>query len=191
VDLRGEVPAASSFLNVLKMTKTPQDWSNIPPLLEGLHNTGFKSRPNYKSLMVKEAEKANMFHVVIQCLQQVETSGFSMKDRSVRTSVLLAPYHTAKEAGWTEEATQQSLKYLQQVVNQLENPAHLPPPPETPFHRGADDTILMNPLEVAAIRAKNHVGGADEGGIVALYTTRLVAILSRPDAELVSSLQFN
>ncbi|KAF2427513.1 hypothetical protein EJ08DRAFT_699500 [Tothia fuscella] len=184
VILHKDVPSSASFLQVLKLCKTPQDWHNIPPLLEGLNNVKAKDKTAYKVAMIDAAQQAGQLSVVMQCLQQVEVNGFTLKSRTVRTQVLKAIKKAAEDAQWAEEETAKSLKRLQQVVEMLENPAHAAPRAETLLESSLDDTVLSIPLEVAARRAKEHLGGSDLDGLVALYTKRLVSSLSRPDAEL-------
>jgi hypothetical protein len=184
IELTTDVPPQATFLRVLDLTQTPQDWNNILPLLEGLHHS--KPLPgNYQQRFIFAATEAGRISLLLQCLKQAESNGFSLASPVVRLNMFHAIRKTAKDAEWAEEPTQKCLKQAQQVVDLMEEPAHCGGKRVTLNDPRSQPYIIATPLEIAAVRVKNHLGGVDENGLVAKYTTRLLAALEQPGNDLV------
>jgi hypothetical protein len=184
LEVTKDVPHQKSFLRVLDLTKEPQDWKNLPPLLEGLaHGKGIPGQ--YQQRFINAAASAGMLSVVLNCLQQAEYNGLSLKASVVRLSIFQAIRRTAREADWEEEPTQKCLKQVQQVLDLMEEPAHCGQRTVTPCDPRAQPYVIGIPLEIAATRAKNHLGGVDEGELVVTYTKRLLSALEQPGNDLV------
>jgi hypothetical protein len=184
IDITTDIPPQKTFLRVLDLTKESQDWKNLPPLLEGLARV--KGLPaQYQQRFITAAAEADMISVVLNCLRQAEYNGFSLKTPVVRLSMFHAIRKSAREADWEEEATQKCLKQVQQVLDMMEDPAHCGQRVVTPDDPRAQPYVIAIPLEIAAMRAKSHLNGVDEGDLVAAYTTRLLSALEQPGNDLV------
>jgi hypothetical protein len=184
IELTTDVPPQTAFLRVLDLTQTPQDWNNILPLLEGWHHS--KPLPgNYQQRLIVAATEAGRISILLQCLQQAETNGFSLASPVVRLNMFHAIRKTARDAEWAEEPTHKCLKHAQQVVDLMEEPAHCGGKRVTSNDPRAQPYVIGIPLEIAATRVKNHLGGVDEDGLVSTYTTRLLAALEQPGNDLV------
>jgi hypothetical protein len=186
LDVTKDVPRSTSFLRVLDLSTEPQDWRNIPGLLEGFHTaTKGNMKQGWLDKMIRKANENGMLSVVIQCLWQVERNGFTLGIPIVRERILLEIRHNAIKEDWAEEATLKSLKQAQIVLELMEKSGHCGSRIVTDNDPRAEPYVLGVPLELAAARAKNHLGGKDEDGLVALYAKRLVAALGQQKLELV------
>lgn len=180
-----EVPKAAAFLDVLEMTNERQDWRNLPPLLEGLYQTNMKMRPKWLHMLVNKAFTDGMLPVVIQCLQQVKTNGMTLRDEVLREKVMTFIRLNARNQEWSEEATLKSLKQAQQVLELMDEPEHCGNSTVGPEDPRADPSLIGIPLELAAVRAKNHLGGSDKDGVVAMYLARLLPALQQQTTSIV------
>jgi hypothetical protein len=184
INVTKDVPSEKSFLRVLDLTTEPQDWRNMPALIEGLHNVK-KLAPRYQKRFILAAAEAGMVSVLLQCLQQAANNGFSLNLPVVRLNMFHIIRDIARNSDWEEEATQKCLKQIQQVLDFMDDPAHCGEKTIMPDDPRTQPYVIAIPLEIAAMRVTNHLGGVDEGGLVAMYTSRLLAALDQPINHLV------
>ena len=181
-----DIPSAKSFHRVLELSTQSQDWKNIPGVLQGLKvSRGSPPSRGYIDMILK-ANEAGQMATMIQCLRQVEKNGFSLSEPILRRLILCEIRRNAKDADWSQEATHKSLKQVQQVVELMDHPGHCGRNAASANDPRAEPYVIGIPLELAAVRAKNHLGGVDEGGLVSMYTKRLLAAFEQQETELVT-----
>lgn len=65
-----------------------------------------------------------MLPLLIQVLREVEKTQMSLRDREMLNIALLGIRKNAEVSGWDLAATQDSLRYAEEVIAMLENPLH-------------------------------------------------------------------
>ncbi|TKA78137.1 hypothetical protein B0A55_02730 [Friedmanniomyces simplex] len=127
--------------------------------------------------VVRKASNAGRLGSIIQCLQQVEHTGLTLKDDVVLSNVVWALHDLAQRDAWSAEATEKATKWANVVSMLL----------ETGEHGGGKTTRVGDArrrpeviglfLELAAVQAYKHQGGKDVDGKVKMYTERLLACI--------------
>jgi len=196
LDVTKDIPRTTTFLRVLDLSKEPQDWQNIPALLEGFHRSHANIPHAWFEKLIRKANEARMLGVVIRCLEQVERNGFSLNIPIVRESVLLGIRKNAKDAERVGNLTEKSLKQAQTVLELMEKPAHCGSRTVSDLDPRAEPYVIGIPLELAAMRAKNPIDGSyattspfartAPQDMVSLYANRLIVALGQQQTDLSS-----
>jgi hypothetical protein len=185
LDVTKDQPPKKAFLQFFDLAKEPKDWQNLPALLEGWHHARPNLPVNWYPKMILRANQAGMLPIIIQCLWQVESNGFTLSTPIVRHAVFQSIRINAKESGWDKKVTEKSLKQAQTVLELMEKPEHCGSRTVSDSDPRAEPVAIGLPLELAATRAKTQFGGKDEDGLVATYANRLITALSQQKTELV------
>jgi hypothetical protein len=188
LDVTKDQPPKKAFLEFLSLAKEPKDWQNLPALLEGWHHARPNMPADWYSKMVTMANRAGMLPIIIQCLWQVESNGFTMSAPMTRSTIFQSIRINAKESGWEKNVTEKSLKQAQTVLELMEKPAHCGSRIVSDSDPRAEPVAIGLPLELTARRAKTQFKGKDEDGLVATYANRLITALGQQKTELVRHL---
>jgi hypothetical protein len=186
IDVTREMPPRSSFLEVIRLLGTEKkDWQNLPGLLEGYHRSKVRLDNKWLAVAIEKAREAGALSVVMQCLQQVESNGFSLGIPEVREGVLLGLRREAKEAGWDVEGTK-SLKRVEAVLRHMEHKAHCGSRRVTETDPRAEPFVIAVPLELAAQEVLKN-GNVELMSKVEIYSTRLITAIAQQKSEWVCS----
>ena len=173
--------------HVLRLLKTgdPNDWNNLPSLLQGLHMMGKDPSPRVRARIVRMATEREKFGVVLACLNSARNTGLTLKDPEVLEQVIWSLRQVAEDGEWSEEATAKAIKDANDVASQLESDAH-----GSGKHVGKEDPrrspyVLGIFLELAAVYASRFKGGEDIDGKVRAFADRLLSNISE-DKKAVS-----
>ncbi len=154
-----------------------KDWANLPALLIGMKSTGAKMEGGAMGRVVRKANNAGRLGAVIQCLQQVEHTGLTLKDEAVLSHVMWALHDLAQRDAWSAEATEKAMKWASLVGLLLETEEHGGGKTRRAGDSRQRPEVIGVVLELAAVRAYKHQGGKDIDGKVKMYTERLLACI--------------
>ncbi|KAL2164675.1 hypothetical protein VTH06DRAFT_3892 [Thermothelomyces fergusii] len=174
-----DLPSTRGTLKqILPLLKTPADFQNIPPFLEGCVRAKRKvERVDYVRLL-RLAALNGQLQMIMGCVKAAEKTGFRLDNSHVINELVAYIQRPAILSGFGEAETRAALKQVRLVLNILESDEEHRPGPETagafPYHR--DPQVLGARLHMAAARAVYHRDGRDEDGRVARYAEELVAL---------------
>jgi len=180
IDRRNDIPNRTKLLGRtidLMAQGEGKDWQNLPALMTGLK--GSKAVPDEQtmSMIVRKAVRAGRVGVIVQCLQQSEHTGVTLKREEVLEKVIWGLHDVAQMNDWSEEAVQKALKSAKQVSLMLEMEEH----GGGRFMRKRDPRtrpeVVGVFLELAAVYAYKHQDGKDVDGSVSVYAERLMGCI--------------
>ncbi|KAK3679888.1 hypothetical protein LTR78_000264 [Recurvomyces mirabilis] len=128
--------------------------------------------------VVRKAGLRGRMGTILVCLQQVESTGLSLKSEEVMREVLIGIREHAARAEWNAEAVTKARKWAVEVASLLERSEH----GSGKVGAGTKDArrrpqVLGLFLELAAVDAFKHKGGQDVDGTVRMYTERLLSCM--------------
>jgi hypothetical protein len=179
LDRRKDIPNRTKLFHQsieLMAEGEAKDWNNLPALLTGMKATRAKLSSEQMGKVVRKAAENGKMGVVIQCLQQAQNTGLTLREEDVLYNVIWALHLHAQEAEWSEEATAKALRWAEEVGSLLETSEHR----VGMVRKGVKDVrrraeVIGIFLELAAVQAHLHKGGKDVGGKVKMYAGRLLA----------------
>ncbi|KAK4953956.1 hypothetical protein LTR10_008560 [Elasticomyces elasticus] len=180
IDRRTKIPNRTKTFNTaieLMSKGDGKEWANLPSLLSGMKSCGAKLPGGVMGKVVRKAANSGRLGVVIQCLQQVEHTGLSLRDEDVLANVMWALHNLAQQDSWSEEATTKAMKWAGEVAVLLETLEH-----GGGKSRGRGDArtraeVIGVFLELSAVRAYKYQDGKDTDGKVKMYAERLLACI--------------
>jgi hypothetical protein len=179
VDRMTEMPNTRKALRrVFDCMKTPADFKNVPPLLEGCVRARRKVDPEMLTKLIRRASMHGGLQVIVDCVKAVGRTGFKLDTSEKINELLTWIQHPAIMSGFNKAKTQTALKQVQLILNILESEQIHWPSKESegrfPFYR--DPQMLAARLHMAAAMAVYHQEGKDENGKVTKYAQELVAL---------------
>ncbi|KAI1754368.1 hypothetical protein F4782DRAFT_494196 [Xylaria castorea] len=156
-----------TILQAIRQFETPADFANLKPLLEGIKYTGHKFSPNfYIEIMRVVGVKGHVFDI-FDCARSVRRTGYKLDDGEKVNEMLHFLQMTARDADWDEAQTTQALRWVEMVIEMLQDEAHKPKlrkdkpvlPGELPLNR--DPMVLAAPLHLAAVLVAQHEAGEE------------------------------
>ena len=159
-----------------------QDWANIPPLLNGMFGGVKKLPPNegWIQKVVTTAVSAGKTGMIVQCLQQPDRTGLSVKDDQILNTLLVGLHQTAQADGWSKEATEKALKEANAISLIMDSASQGFGGEVATNDPRARSEVLGVFLELSAVFALKHQDGKDVNGVVKAYVERL---LNRLEAQ--------
>ncbi|KAF2746122.1 hypothetical protein M011DRAFT_478505 [Sporormia fimetaria CBS 119925] len=179
IDRMKDVPNRWSVLKgVLDNSKTAEDWENVLRAVEGMHAANIRIKPQQYEMIVRRLFHADMPHLVLKAVQRPEKTGLTLAMPGVVNQVMWGLHKHAAKSNWEDKETEKMLRFAEQIVELMENPAHHPKKQSmaklAQIEPNASPLVLAVPLELAAGRAKRHLGGQDTDGKVKKYATRFL-----------------
>ena len=173
----------SKAFELLSQGKRAEDWRKVvPSLMHGFKEVGFGMNPARMEILVRRANDAGMQDMVINCLRQVKSTGFSLRHPGVRYEVLWGIHALAQDRGekvWTEKHTKKAASWMKQLAIQLESRYHGGGHLNSTSDARISPAVIGLLLELHAARAYRHLDGVDEEDKVNIYAERLMDALSR------------
>jgi hypothetical protein len=165
------------LLKALDLMQDKRDWDNLPRFLEGLHNAGRQMHNLAPFAVVKKAANAGRLDVVLECARRVSSTGFRLKDAVLVNEIVWRIQEKAMLSGWNAKETKQALTWVEMVSVLLEDERHAG---SRAVNGGADPRVQPDLvgilLQLAAVRAAQHLDGKDEDGKVAEYAKRFLGL---------------
>ncbi|KAK4241700.1 hypothetical protein C8A03DRAFT_40920 [Achaetomium macrosporum] len=179
IDRMTEIPNTRKALRrALECMKTPADFKNVPPLLEGCVRARRKVDPDILAKLIRRASMHDSIQVILDCIKEVRRTGFKLDTSEKINELLTWIQHPAIMSGFNKTKTQTALRQVQLILNILESDESHRPTKESegrfPFYR--DPQMLAARLHMAAAMAVYHQDGRDENGKVTKYAQELVTL---------------
>jgi hypothetical protein len=172
------VPDRSKQLRaILAKSTTPADWENVLRVMEGYENAGIRMKPRWQEEIVRKLGRAGMQHLVLKALQRAEATGLRLREWRVVTQVIRVVREKAALADWGHDELKKALSMAEQVVELMEDDAHLGKAIGPADHR-SNPLVIALPLEMAAELAYRHDGDIEK---VKKYAQRLMTALKQHD----------
>jgi hypothetical protein len=166
-----------SLMEAIEQSKTPQDWENVLRLLEGYYDANCKIHPKKDAKIIALMCEADMHHLVLKALWRAEKTGLRLRHTTVIKEVFSQLHAKAARSEFAEQETEKMLRFSEQCVELMEDPAHLGKKDACPGDPRGSVYVISVPAALAAARAKKHLGGVDTDGKVRRYASRLMAAL--------------
>lgn len=145
-------------------------------MLEGLADAKIPLRKGMMSATLRAIADAGMPNLILKAVQRGTDTGLLLKDEDMAVRVLrLFTVHAARN-NWDAAETEKILGMMEQVIEVMDEPAHLGNKPLSPGDPRTSPLLIGLVANMAAIHAKN-AGEGDADGKVEKYTKRLVSAL--------------
>ncbi|KAF9737273.1 hypothetical protein PMIN06_010939 [Paraphaeosphaeria minitans] len=177
IDRNKDIPAYRVHLrNILKASKTPEDWENVVRALQGYANAGLRLRPDQHAMVVRLLNRAGMHHLILKLAQRAKATGLRLRNFELIVAVLRSVRDKAWQAGWEKEDLKKALSMAEQIVELMENDEHLGHPAGNQKDYRTHPTVVAVPLEMAAELSYRHEADAAK---VKRYASRLMNALKQ------------
>jgi hypothetical protein len=164
--------------DILRLMKEPQDFLNLPPLLEGCKRAHRKLPDHFHLKMVRMAAQAKMLPVILDMFLQADKTGFLLDNSELLNEVLVWIQNVAIESGWQKAEIKRALERVKLIINEIEaDELHHPTDAKRclrMFHR--DPQVLAARLHMAAALAVHHRGSKDVDGKVTKWAEEIVEL---------------
>ncbi|KXJ94455.1 hypothetical protein Micbo1qcDRAFT_231941 [Microdochium bolleyi] len=125
--LGGDIPETRRLLkDIILKFRTAEDFANLQPLLEGLHQAGRKLKPRQQSQLARIVCERGQYQALLECARAVKRTGFKLETHEVVLKLLTTIQMKAVHAGWSPAATKQALRHAEMVLEMLESEDHAP-----------------------------------------------------------------
>ncbi|KAH7037938.1 uncharacterized protein B0I36DRAFT_359564 [Microdochium trichocladiopsis] len=124
--LKGDIPETKrTFREIVYRLKTPEDFANLRPLLEGLHQAGRKLNHVTWAQLTRIVCERGQHLELLECARSVKRTGFRLGLlHEVVLRLLTAVQMDAVDAGWSTSATRAALRRAEMVLEMLETEEH-------------------------------------------------------------------
>ncbi|KAK4501636.1 hypothetical protein PRZ48_007445 [Zasmidium cellare] len=162
-------------INLIVEGESGDDWQNLPKLLQGLHEGVKKAAaPGQMEKIVRKALHNEKMGIIMQCLQQVEATGMTLKNEQVLKSMVCGLHDMAESSHWSESATGRALRDAKSIALMLESEAHGTGRKLASNDPRTQPEVLGVFLELTAVYAYKFEDAKDTQGLVKAYTSRLL-----------------
>jgi hypothetical protein len=182
-NLMNDIPNTRNIVfEAVNRMKTPEDWENLPRLLEGVCvHAGRKLKHFDYPKLIRKAAFQGQLRVIFACVREVKRTGFKLSSSETVNELLVWVQKEAIESGWDKAATEQALAWTERVVESLEDEKHHPTRKSgevdlKAFPLFRDPQVLAARLHMAAALATKHNGGEDVDGKVTKYVKELISL---------------
>jgi len=123
--LKGDIPETKKTLReIIHRLKTPEDFANLRPLLEGLNQAGRRINDITRAQLTRIVCERGHHVELLDCARSVKRTGFRLDSHEVVLKLLSAIQMEAVNAGWAPAATRQALRRAEMVFELLESKDH-------------------------------------------------------------------
>ena len=189
IDVIKDVPGTfQSLQRVLELAESNQDWVSVLAVMEGLNNAGLQKgvRSGWKEKFIRKACDQGRGGIVLQALQQVERNSLSLKDEGVRFQAFNGIHRCAKQAEWSEEALDDSIRWCIRAISLLELDGHCGSGRIVENDGRSDPLIIGVTLDLVSRRQQLEPNASDRSRDVQRYLSRLLDMLKQQETELVN-----
>lgn len=176
MDRRRDIPAKRPLVNkALSLMREPEDWKQLPSLLEGLTKGDGKTAIDVQEKMVRKAIEADQYSVILRCLRRSHATGITLKHDTILTQVLWGLHRSAQLGDWDEKRLRKAIRQANELALLLESDDHgtgKKVAANDPRTRPATIAVF---LELAAVSSFKFYAGRDHDGSVKRYAERLMA----------------
>lgn len=177
LDRNKDIPAYRVHLrNIIKASKTPDDWENVVRALEGYTNAGLDLSPDQQTMVVRHLAQAGLQHQILKLVQRANATGLHLRNFGLVLMILRSVRDKAWQAGWAKDDLKKALSLAEQLVELMENKEHLPAARQEDYR--THPAVVAVPLEMAAELSYRHEADSAK---VKRYASRLMNALKQRD----------
>lgn len=126
-NLLNGMPKTTPLLKEIMINfKTAEDYANLQPLLEGLHQAGRRIKPAQQAQITRLACGSGHYQTLLECARAVKRTGLKLEEHEAVLNLLTTIQVKAVDAGWAPGATKQALRHAEMVLEMLESEDHAP-----------------------------------------------------------------
>ncbi|GKZ20988.1 hypothetical protein AbraIFM66951_010187 [Aspergillus brasiliensis] len=165
-------PTLKEAAEVISLMQSKEDWKNLVPFLSGLQLAKRHLKPSRLEWLVRKAGEHNALNSVVECAKQAEKTGVRLNEVGIVQRLFFELHRKAQKAEFQGQEVTKAFNMATQLVGLMERPAHaqhdvMADPKRKPFVAG---TLL----ELSAARALSEFEGKDQGGLVRIYSSRVL-----------------
>lgn len=184
IDRNKDVPGYKVQLrDIVRASKTPEDWENVVRALEGYSNAGIHLNSRMQTMVVRHLDQAGMQHLILKVLQRADATGVRLRHLDLILMVMRSVRDRAWQNDWDKDELKKALRMAEQVVELMDNAEHLgKPAADQPDYR-THPAVVAVPLEMAAELAYRYDAAEDA---VKKYAPRFMNALKQHEFMAVS-----
>ncbi|KAL1857391.1 hypothetical protein VTK73DRAFT_8098 [Phialemonium thermophilum] len=115
------------LLRAVNQMKTPQDWENLPRLLEGVCGQAGRKLEYYDyPRLIRKAALHGCLRTIFVCIRQVKRTHFRLGSSETVNELLSWVQKQAIDSGRERAATEEALAWTERIILSLEDEAHHP-----------------------------------------------------------------
>ncbi|KAI0887350.1 uncharacterized protein GGS22DRAFT_186182 [Annulohypoxylon maeteangense] len=170
-----------ALYRAIELFSTPEDFSNLRPLIEGLAIADRTFNVNSQTKLTRLIGDKGRIYDIIELARSVKRTSFKLDMSEKVTEILYHVQMRAVRSGWDLEETRKALRWTEIVVALLEEKDHQPanglvPRDTLPLAR--DPMVLLSPLHLAAVLVQKQGTEAEPAVVdkVIQYATKIVLL---------------
>ncbi|KAK8076466.1 hypothetical protein PG994_003738 [Apiospora phragmitis] len=142
--LHGGLPnTQKSVMKAVTSFETEDDFVNLRPLLEGIHNTRQRLDADFWTKMTRVIGAKGHIYEMIECARRAKATSYRLDNSERLNEMLLYVQLMAVESGWRPSQTEKALRWSEMIIELLETEAHQP---RSSRANGSNATALSFPL---------------------------------------------
>ncbi|KAK8123525.1 hypothetical protein PG999_003443 [Apiospora kogelbergensis] len=149
--LSGGIPnTEKSVMQAVTAFETEDDFVNLRPLVEGIHNTNRKLDADFWNKMTRVVGSKGRIYEMIELARRAKWTGYRLDDSERVNELLLYVQLKAAEGGWSKGETEKALRWSEMVIELLQTDAHMPKSSQASSRLEYDPQVLLAPLNLAS-----------------------------------------
>lgn len=149
--LSGGIPnTEKSVMQAVTAFETEDDFVNLRPLVEGIHNTNRKLDADFWNKMTRVVGFKGRIYEMIELARRAKWTGYRLDDSERVNELLLYVQLKAAEGGWSKGETEKALRWSEMVIELLQTDAHMPKSSQASSRLEYDPQVLLAPLNLAS-----------------------------------------
>ncbi|KAK7918256.1 hypothetical protein PG985_010130 [Apiospora marii] len=157
--LGGGLPnTQKSVMQAVTSFETEDDFVNLRPLLEGIHNTHQKLDANFWTKITRVIGSKGHIYEMIEAARRAKWTGYRLDSSERLNEMLLYVQLKAVESEWRKSETEQALRWSEMIIELLQTEVHKPKSSRAPGSNRAalsyslehDPQVLIAPLHLAS-----------------------------------------
>ncbi|KAI1457601.1 hypothetical protein F4805DRAFT_166654 [Annulohypoxylon moriforme] len=155
------IPSTSKSLYSAISLFTPEDFSNLRPLIEGLTIAGRNLDSGIQAKIIRKAGHKGRIYDIIELARGVRRTNFKLDSAEKITELLHWVQMKAVDSAWDPEETAKALRWAEIVVDLVEEEDHRPGAAKDSMLLAQDPTTSLATLHLAAALALKQGTEAD------------------------------
>ncbi|KAK8007572.1 hypothetical protein PG989_001562 [Apiospora arundinis] len=139
-----------SVMKAVTSFETEDDFVNLRPLLEGIHNTHRKLDADFWTKMTRVVGSKGRIYEMIELARRAKWTGYRLDNSERVNELLLYVQMKAADGGWRKSETEKALRWSEMIIELLQTEAHTPKSSQASYGLEHDPQVLLAPLNLAS-----------------------------------------
>jgi hypothetical protein len=144
------------LLDALKLMKVPEDFQNVPKILEGLTRAGRRYGPSLNTKIVRTFNEKELQKLTISCARAYKQTGFMLGDPEIAEEAMLGAHLVAQQGKWTKDSVELAFKNAVEIAQMLDATETVS---QVQIHRGHSRVFHSGYIENGSPSARPHIIG--------------------------------